>query len=429
MSRASSSRPDPGSSARSGRDFIRQIIDRDLEADRNDGRVVTRFPPEPNGFLHIGHAKSIVLNFGIAAEYGGRCHLRFDDTNPSTEDVRYVEAIQEDVQWLGYDWGEHLYFASDYFEEMYGYAEELVEKGLAYVDSQSEAEIREGRGTVTQPGAESPYRDRPAEESLELFRRMRTGEFADGEHVLRARIDMTSPNMLMRDPVLYRIRHAHHYRTGDAWCIYPLYDFAHPLEDALEGVTHSLCTLEFENNREFYDWLVENVSVPYRPHQYEFARLNLDFTVMSKRKLLRLVEEGRVGGWDDPRMPTIAGLRRRGVTPAAIRAFCEMIGVAKADSRVDMGKLEYAIRDDLNRKAPRVLCVPRPLRVVLTTGPQGRWTSWRPRTIPTTCPWRAAAPCPSPESSTSTGTTSPRTRPRGSVGWSRGARSGSATGT
>ncbi len=333
--------------------------------------MVTRFPPEPNGFLHIGHAKSIVLNFGIAEEYEGRCHLRFDDTNPTTEDLRYVEAIQEDVRWLGYDWGAHLYFASDYFEKMYGFAVELVEKGLAYVDSESEEEIREGRGTVTRPGVESPYRNRPMDESLELFRRMREGEFEDGEHVLRAKIDMASPNMLMRDPVLYRIRHAHHYRTGDEWCIYPLYDFAHPLEDALEGVTHSLCTLEFENNREFYDWLVENVSVPFRPRQYEFARLNLDYTVMSKRKLLRLVEEERVSGWDDPRMPTIAGLRRRGVPPEAIRSFCRMIGVAKADSRVDMGKLEYAVRDHLNRTAPRVLCVPHPLKVTLTNWPEG----------------------------------------------------------
>jgi glutaminyl-tRNA synthetase len=350
-------------------DFIRQIIARDLEAGRHD-TVVTRFPPEPNGFLHIGHAKSIVLNFGIAGEHdGARCHLRFDDTNPSTEDPRYVEAIQEDVRWLGYDWGEHLYFASDYFERLYGFAEELIRKGLAYVDSQSEEAIREGRGTVTKPGTPSPCRDRSVEENLDLFRRMRAGEFEDGAHVLRARIDMAAHNMIMRDPLLYRIRHVEHYRTGDEWCIYPLYDFAHCLEDAIEGITHSLCTLEFENNREIYDWLVENVTVDARPRQYEFARLNLDYTVMSKRKLLRLVKEGRVDGWDDPRMPTIAGLRRRGFTPASIRNFCEMIGVAKADSRVDMGKLEYAIRDDLNRKAPRVLCVLRPLRVTLTNWP------------------------------------------------------------
>ena len=364
---------DSGTSPRPGTDFIRQIIDRDQEEGRYDGRVVTRFPPEPNGFLHIGHAKSIVLNFGIATEYpGARCHLRFDDTNPTTEDQRYVEAIQEDVRWLGYDWGDHLYFASDYFEAMYDLAQELIRKGLAYVDSQSEAQIREGRGTVTRAGNPSPYRARSAEENLDLFRRMRAGEFGDGEHVLRAKIDMASPNMLMRDPVLYRIRHAHHYRTGGDWCIYPLYDFAHPLEDALEGVTHSLCTLEFENNREFYDWLVESVSVPFRPRQYEFARLNLDYTIMSKRKLLRMVEKGLVDGWDDPRMPTLAGLRRRGFTPESIRRFCEMIGVAKSDSRVDMGKLEYAIRDDLNQKAPRILCVPDPLRVVLTNWPDGK---------------------------------------------------------
>ncbi|TVP54653.1 MAG: glutamine--tRNA ligase/YqeY domain fusion protein [Gemmatimonadales bacterium] len=355
--------------SRPGTDFIRQIIDRDLEAGRHD-TVVTRFPPEPNGFLHIGHAKSIVLNFGIASEHeGGRCHLRFDDTNPSTEDPRYVEAIQEDVRWLGYDWGEHLYFASDYFERLYGFAVELIEKGRAYVDSQSEEAIRENRGTVTVPGTPSPYRDRTVAENLDLFRRMRAGEFDDGEHVLRAKIDMASPNMIMRDPLLYRIRHIEHYRTGNDWCIYPLYDFAHCLEDAIEHITHSLCTLEFENNREIYDWLVENVTLDARPRQYEFARLNLDYTVMSKRKLLRLVKEEEVDSWDDPRMPTIAGLRRRGFTPASIRAFCEMIGVAKADSRVDMGKLEYAIRDDLNRQAPRVLCVLRPLRVTLTNWP------------------------------------------------------------
>ena len=367
------------SAARLANDFIRQIIRRDLAQGKNEGRVITRFPPEPNGFLHIGHAKSIVLNFGIAREFAAadgvretRCHLRFDDTNPSTEDLRYVEAIQEDVQWLGHDWGEHLYFASDYFEEMYSFAQELIRKGLAYVDSQSEKEIRERRGTVTEPGIPSPHRGRSVEANLDLFRRMRAGEFAEGEHVLRAKIDMASPNMLMRDPLLYRIRHVEHYRTGDEWCIYPLYDFAHPLGDALEGITHSLCTLEFENNREVYDWLVENTSVPYRPHQYEFARLNLDFTIMSKRKLLRLVKEGDVEGWDDPRMPTIAGLRRRGITPQAIRTFCEMIGVARSDSRVDMGKLEYAVRDDLNQKAPRVLCVLDPLKVVITDWPQGK---------------------------------------------------------
>jgi glutaminyl-tRNA synthetase len=348
-------------------DFIRQIIDRDLAAGKYPDGIVTRFPPEPNGFLHIGHAKSIVLNFGLADEYTpARCHLRFDDTNPATEDDVYVQAIQADVRWLGYDWGEHLHFASDYFETMYAYAESLVERGLAYVDSSSEAEIREARGTVKTPGTPTRDRDRSPEENLDLFRRMRAGEFPDGAHVLRARIDLASPNMLMRDPVLYRIRHAHHHRTGDTWCIYPLYDYAHCLEDALEHVTHSLCTLEFENNRELYDWVIENCPVPSTPRQYEFARLNLDYTVMSKRKLLRLVQAGDVSGWDDPRMPTIAGLRRRGVTPEAIRSFCEMVGVAKADSRVDMGKLEFAIRDDLNHRAPRVLAVLRPLRVVLT---------------------------------------------------------------
>ena len=358
-------------STRSDRsDFIRQIIDRDLAAGNNPEGIVTRFPPEPNGFLHIGHAKSIVLNFGLAEEYEpARCHLRFDDTNPATEDDVYVRAIQADVRWLGFDWGEHLHFASDYFETMYGYAEVLIQKGLAYVDSSTEAEIREARGTVTTPGTPTPYRNRTPEENLELFRRMRAGEFPDGSHVLRARIDLASPNMLMRDPVLYRIRHAHHHRTGDTWCIYPLYDYAHCLEDALEHITHSLCTLEFENNRELYDWVIEHCPVPSTPRQYEFARLNLDYTVMSKRKLLRLVQEGDVTGWDDPRMPTLAGLRRRGVTPEAIRGFCEMIGVAKADSRVDMGKLEYAIRDDLNHKAPRVLAVLRPLRVILTNWP------------------------------------------------------------
>ncbi|RMH12156.1 MAG: glutamine--tRNA ligase/YqeY domain fusion protein, partial [Gemmatimonadetes bacterium] len=355
------------------RDFIRAIVQRDVEAGTHGGRVITRFPPEPNGFLHIGHAKSICLNFGVAAEHGGRTHLRFDDTNPTTEDMRFVEAIQEDVRWLGFDWGEHLYFASDYFERLYEYAEELIRKGLAYVDSQSEEDIREGRGSVTEPGVESPYRARPAEENLDLFRRMRAGEFEDGAHVLRARIDMSSPNMLMRDPLLYRIRHAHHYRTGDAWCIYPLYDFAHCLSDSIEGITHSICTLEFENNRELYDWILDHLDVPQpRPRQYEFNRLNLEYTVLSKRKLLRLVGEGHVEGWDDPRMPTLAGLRRRGVTPEAIRTFCDMVGVAKTDSRVDLDKLEYAIRDDLNRRAPRAMAVLRPLKLVIENYPEDR---------------------------------------------------------
>jgi glutaminyl-tRNA synthetase len=351
-------------------DFIRAIVAEDLRTGKHD-RIVTRFPPEPNGYMHIGHAKSVVLNFSLAAETGGRCHLRFDDTNPETEDEHYVHSFIDTVKWLGYDWGEHLYFASDYFEQMYAFAEHLIREGKAYVDSQSGEEIRASRGTVTEAGRESPHRGRSEEENLDLFRRMRAGEFPDGAHVLRAKIDMAAPNMLMRDPILYRIRHAHHYRTGDAWCIYPLYDYAHPIEDALECVTHSLCTLEFENNRPFYDWVVEHVPAPSRPRQIEFARLALDYTVMSKRMFLELVRGGHVSGWDDPRMPTIAGMRRRGVTPEAIRRLCEMVGVAKTNSLVDIGKLEYAIREDLNQKAPRVLCVLRPLRVVITNYPEG----------------------------------------------------------
>jgi glutaminyl-tRNA synthetase len=368
-----------GETGRSGAvDFIRAIVQEHQRTGRYGGRVVTRFPPEPNGYLHIGHAKAIALNFGIAEEFGGRCHLRFDDTNPETEDMHYVEAIMDSVRWLGFDWGEHLYFASDYFDEMYAVAEFLVEHGRAYVDSSSEEEIRARRGTVTEPGEPSPYRSRTVEENLDLFRRMRAGEYPNGAHVLRARIDMASPNMLMRDPLLYRIRHAHHYRTGDRWCIYPMYDFAHSIEDAIECITHSLCTLEFENNRPLYDWVVR-AWMDYRrakgeeacePRQYEFARGNLDYTVMSKRKFLALVNGGYVSGWDDPRMPTIAGLRRRGVTPEAIRSFWERMGVTKAQTRVDIGKLEYAIRDDLNRKAPRVLCVLDPLRVTLTNYPE-----------------------------------------------------------
>jgi glutaminyl-tRNA synthetase len=363
-----------------GLDFIRAIVAEDLKAGRHGGRVVTRFPPEPNGFLHIGHATSVRLNFGIAEETGGVCHLRFDDTNPETEDVRFVEAIIDDVRWLGFDWGEHLYFASDYFERMYHFAEHLIREGKAYVDSLPEEEIREYRGTVTEPGRASPYRDRSVEENLDLFRRMRAGEFPDGAHVLRGRIDLASPNMLLRDPVLYRIRHAHHYRTGDSWCIYPLYDFAHPIEDAIECVTHSICTLEFENNRPLYDWIVENLprggeppDIPpeSRPRQYEFARRNVDYTITSKRQLLELVRGGHVGGWDDPRMPTVAGLRRRGYTPESVRAFCDLAGVGKVETRIDMGTLEFAVRDDLNRRAPRVLAVLRPLRVVITNYPEG----------------------------------------------------------
>ncbi|HXF63273.1 MAG TPA: glutamine--tRNA ligase/YqeY domain fusion protein [Caldilineaceae bacterium] len=367
-------------------DFIRAIVAEDVRKGTYGGRVVTRFPPEPNGFLHIGHAKSICLNFGIAADFGGVCNLRMDDTNPETEDLTYVEAIKRDVRWLGFDWGDRLYFASDYYEELYDYALKLIKAGKAYVDSLSEEEIREYRGTVTEPGRPSPYRDRSVEENLDLFERMRAGEFPDGAHVLRAKIDMASPNMKMRDPLLYRIRHATHYRTGDAWCIYPMYDFAHPLSDAIEGVTHSICTLEFENNREIYDWLMENTQTPPWPHQYEFARLNLDYTVMSKRKLLQLVEGGYVDGWDDPRMPTIAGLRRRGVTPEAIRDFSERVGVAKTNSRVEISLLEHCIRDDLNFRAPRVMAVLRPLKLVILNYPEGATETlegaYWPRDIP-----------------------------------------------
>lgn len=350
--------------------FITDIIDADLAAGRHTS-VVTRFPPEPNGYLHIGHAKSICLNFGLAQQYGGKCHLRFDDTNPVTEDTEYVESIAADVRWLGFDWGEDLYFASDYFEAMYGFAIELIEKGLAYVDHQTLEQIRENRGTVTEPGKASPYRDRSVAENLDLFRRMRAGEFEDGQCVLRGKIDMSSVNMLMRDPILYRIKHASHHRTGDAWPIYPMYDFAHCLEDAIEHITHSICTLEFDNNRELYDWVIDNTSVPSRPRQTEFARLNLDYTLMSKRKLLKLVQDGSVESWDDPRLPTIAGLRRRGFTPESIRAFAEMIGIARNDNRVDMEKLEFCIRTDLNHKSPRIMAVLNPLKVTITTLPEG----------------------------------------------------------
>jgi len=367
-------------------DFIRTVVNEDMRTGRYDGKVITRFPPEPNGYPHIGHAKSISLNFGLALEYGGRCHLRMDDTNPTTEDEEYVRALQDAVHWLGFDWGKHLYYASDYFPQLYAFAEQLILDGKAYVDSLNEEEIREYRGTVTEPGRESPYRNRSVEENLDLFRRMRAGEFADGAHVLRGKGDMASPNMKMRDPLFYRIRHAHHYRTGDEWCIYPMYDFAHPLSDAIEGVTHSICTLEFENNREIYNWLADNLLEEPRPHQYEFARLNLDYTIMSKRKLLQLVQENHVNGWDDPRLSTIAGLRRRGVTPEAIRAFCEKIGVSKANSRVDIALLDHCIRDDLNTKAPRVMAVLRPLKVVITNYPAGQTeeleASFWPRDVP-----------------------------------------------
>src|SRR5436305_20639 len=355
-----------------GRDFIRDMVERDRAAGRHGGRVVTRFPPEPNGYLHIGHAKSICLNFGLALENGGVCHLRFDDTNPETEDQEYVESIQRDVRWMGFDWGKNLFFASDYFERLYDFAVELIRMGKAYVDSLSEDEIREYRGTVTEPGRNSPCRDRTVEENLDLLARMRAGEFADGAHVLRAKIDMSLPNMKMRDPLLYRIKKASHYRRGDAWCIYPMYDFAHPLSDAIEGITHSLCTLEFENNRDIYDWLVDTLPFPDPPRQTEFARLNLTYTVMSKRKLLELVERKLVSGWDDPRLPTLAGLRRRGFTPVALQDFCERIGVAKANSTVDVTLLEYCQREDLNPQVPRVMCVLRPLKLVIENYPEGQ---------------------------------------------------------
>jgi glutaminyl-tRNA synthetase len=359
-----------------GRDFIREMVARDRAAGKYGGRVVTRFPPEPNGYLHIGHAKSICLNFGLAQELGGKCHLRLDDTNPETEEQEYVEAIKEGVRWLGFDWGESFFHASDYFEQLYDFAVELIRMGKAYVDSLSEDEIREYRGTVTEPGRNSPYRDRSVEENLDLFARMRDGEFPDGAHVLRGKIDMASPNMKMRDPLFYRIKRATHYHRGDAWCIYPFYDFAHPLSDAIEGITHSLCTLEFENNREIYDWLVdslvESLPFPEPPRQTEFARLNLTYTVMSKRKLLELVERKLVAGWDDPRLPTLAGFRRRGFTPEAIRDFCDRIGVAKANSTVDVTLLEHCQREDLNPQVPRVLCVLRPLKLVIENYPEGQ---------------------------------------------------------
>jgi glutaminyl-tRNA synthetase len=351
-------------------DFIRTIVAEDVSAGKHAGRVATRFPPEPNGYLHIGHAKSICLNFGVAAEFGGTCNLRFDDTNPTKEDVEYVDSIQEDVRWLGFEWHGQPLYASDYFETLYGYAVHLIMAGKAYVDSLTAEEIREYRGTLTEPGRESPYRGRPVEESLDLFARMRAGEFEDGAHVLRAKIDMASPNITLRDPVLYRIRRAHHHRTGDAWCIYPMYDFAHPPSDAIEKITHSLCTLEFEQHRPLYDWLIANLPVPAQPRQIEFARLNLSYTVMSKRKLLTLVEEGHVSGWDDPRMPTIVGMRRRGFPPEAIRTFCERIGVAKRENLVDVALLEHAVREDLNKRAPRVMAVLRPLRVVIENYPE-----------------------------------------------------------
>lgn len=352
--------------------FIQEFVKEDLEAGKNDGRVLTRFPPEPNGYLHIGHAKAICIDFGIAHKFGGFCNLRFDDTNPAKEETEYVQSIMQDVRWLGFDWGDRLFFASDYFSRLYSFAEELIQKGKAYVDELSVDEIREYRGTLTQPGKESPYRNRSVEENLDLFRRMKAGEFPDGSKVLRAKIDMASPNLNMRDPVMYRIRRAHHHRTGDDWCIYPMYDFQHPLSDSLEGITHSLCSLEYEDHRPLYDWFVDNVDAPSKPRQIEFARLNLTYTVMSKRKLIELVKNGYVAGWDDPRMPTLSGLRRRGFTPESIRDFCDRIGVAKADSTVDTALLEHCVREDLNKKATRVMAVLRPLKLIIDNYPEGQ---------------------------------------------------------
>ena len=369
--RASTATPDAPATAPSQLDFIREIVADDLRTRKHNGRIATRFPPEPNGYLHIGHAKSICLNFGVALEFAGTCNLRFDDTNPTKEDTEYVEAIQGDVRWLGFSWDDRLFYASDYFGQLYDYAVRLIELGTAYVDSLTAEEIREHRGSLTEPGRESPYRNRTVEENLDLFRRMRAGEFPDGSHVLRAKIDMASPNINMRDPTLYRIKHAHHHNTGDEWCIYPMYDYAHPLSDAIEHITHSLCTLEFEDHRPLYDWVLETLGIIPHPQQIEFARLNLTYTVMSKRRLLQLVQERHVKGWDDPRMPTIVGMRRRGYTPEAIRAFCERIGVAKRENIVDVALLEHTVREDLNLRAPRAMVVLNPLKVVIENYPEG----------------------------------------------------------
>jgi glutaminyl-tRNA synthetase len=369
MSERNRDKSGAGATASSPTNFIRAIIDDDIRTDKWDGRVMTRFPPEPNGYLHIGHAKSICLNFGIAADYDGLCNLRFDDTDPSKESFEYVDSIKEDVRWLGFDWADREYHASDYFSQLHTFAVQLIKDGKAYVDSLSADEIRKFRGTLTEPGKDSPYRNRSVEENLDLFDRMHKGEFEDGAHVLRARIDMTSPNLLMRDPTLYRIKHVPHYRTKDQWCIYPMYDFTHCLSDSIEGITHSICTLEFEINRELYDWVLDALGV-YHPQQIEFARLNLSYTVLSKRKLIELVDGGYVNGWDDPRMPTISGIRRRGYTPASIRNFCDRIGVAKSNSMVDRALLEYSVREDLNKTAPRVMAVLRPLKVIITNYPE-----------------------------------------------------------
>ena len=362
----------PPTDASSPTDFIREIIDDDNKTNKHGGRVATRFPPEPNGYLHIGHAKSVCLNFGIAAQYDGTCNLRMDDTDPAGESIEYVESIINDVHWLGFDWQDRLFYASDYFEQLYQFAVQLIKLGKAYVCSLSADEIREYRGTLTEPGKESPYRNRSIEENLDMFTRMRAGEFADGAHVLRAKIDMASPNVVMRDPVIYRIKRAPHHRTGDTWVIYPMYDFAHCLSDSIEKITHSICTLEFENNRPLYDWIVNQVIEGDRPQQIEFARLNLSYTVVSKRKLIELVEKKYVTGWDDPRMPTVAGMRRRGYTPEAIRKFCATIGVAKNENLVDIALLESCVRDDLNERAPRAMAVLRPLRVVIDNYPEGQ---------------------------------------------------------
>ena len=352
-------------------DFIRSIVSEDLRTNKYGDRIATRFPPEPNGYLHIGHAKSACLNFGIAAEHGGVCHLRFDDTNPAKEEVEYIDSIQEDLRWLGFDWGEHLYYSSDYFDQLYGYAVQLIKAGKAYVCDLSQDEIREYRGTLTRPGRESPYRNRAVDENLDLFERMRAGEFEEGSRVLRATIDMASGNLNMRDPVIYRIMKVSHHRTGDKWCIYPTYDFAHGQSDSIECITHSICTMEFEDHRALYDWLLDELEV-YHPQQIEFARLNLTHTMMSKRKLLQLVQEGYVTGWDDPRMPTLSGMRRRGYTPESIRTFCERIGVAKRENTVEIAMLEHCVREDLNRRALRVMAVLRPLRLVIENYPEGQ---------------------------------------------------------
>ncbi len=365
----------PAEQPQSGTNFIRNIIDEDL-ANGKHATIITRFPPEPNGYLHIGHAKSICLNFGLAESYRGRCHLRFDDTNPVKEEQEYIDAIKADVSWLGFDWGEHEYYASDYFETLYRYAEALVQKGLAYVCDLTPEQMREYRGTLTEPGKDSPYRQRDVAENLDLLRRMRAGEFPDGARVLRARIDMSSPNLNLRDPILYRILHAAHPRTGTAWCIYPMYDFAHGQSDSIEGITHSLCTLEFQDHRPLYDWCLDALEI-YHPRQIEFARLNLTYTVMSKRRLLELVREKHVSGWDDPRMPTLSGMRRRGFTPAAIRTFCERIGIGKSDSVIDMSVLEDCVREDLDQTAPRAMGVLRPLKVTLTNYPEGQVEEFR----------------------------------------------------